>query len=95
MLAQLSDARLSYTDDEPDEEPLKAIVQEALEVLTDKQRYVVCRYFGIDCPRSRLQEIADTVGITPQGVKDAKDKALQRLSGTLKMSHIYEGTLTV
>lgn len=69
---------------DPEDDPLVSIVQEALDRLTDKQRYVVCRYFGISCPKSTEQEIANTMGIGRHKVCELKHRAFGRLrNGTI------------
>lgn len=46
-------------------------------LLTDNQRQIMTDYYRYD---TSLNEIAENLGISKQGVKDTRDKALQKLN---------------
>jgi RNA polymerase primary sigma factor len=55
-------------------------VQEAMEQLRERERYVLRLYFGFDAPNTMtLDEIAARLGITRERVRQIKDRALSRL----------------
>lgn len=73
---------------DPEDDPLVALVQEALTCLTDKQRYVICRYFGLGCPQSTDQEIADTMGVTRVAALRIRRRGCQSLRGVTILQSI-------
>lgn len=81
----LSDTIADGTQDRPDEEMLETSfrreVGETLQSrLSEKERFVVARYFGIGQDADNtLEEIGDALGLTRERVRQMKDSALQKL----------------
>lgn len=61
-------------------ESLKTEISRALNILTDRQREVICYFFGIGIERPlSLEDIAIKYFLTPERVRQIKDKALLKL----------------
>lgn len=62
---------------------LKTEIARTLQVLTDRQKQTICYYFGIglDSPLS-LEDISVKFDLTPERVRQIKDKALMKLRTT-------------
>jgi RNA polymerase primary sigma factor len=58
---------------------LVAELPRLLSGLTDRQRAVVCARFGIDAPQQTLREIAGTLGVSAERVRQIEQTALERL----------------
>lgn len=72
--AAQTDANLTHRDS------LKKDVNRFLCILTDKQKEVICNYFGIGTDNAMsLDDIARKFHITPERVRQIKDKALTKL----------------
>jgi RNA polymerase primary sigma factor len=66
-------------------ESLKLEIDRSLQTLTDRQKEVICWFFGIgvDHPLS-LEDIGDRFNLTRERVRQIKDKALTKLRATQK-----------
>jgi RNA polymerase primary sigma factor len=59
---------------------LKTEIGRHLDVLTDRQKETICYFFGIGLERSlSLEDIGRKFDVTPERVRQIKDKALQKL----------------
>jgi len=47
--------------------------------LDERQQAVVTRYYGIGCERQTMAEIADTLGIKRERVRQVRDQAVRKL----------------
>lgn len=72
--AEKTDAQLQHT------ESLRMEINRSLRILTDRQKETICYFFGIglDRPMS-LEDISERLCLTPERVRQIKDKALMKL----------------
>ena len=70
-------------------ESLRSEIQRILKTLTDRQKAVLCYFFGIgvDNPLS-LEDIGSQFNLTRERVRQIKDKALNKLRGTSRCKHL-------
>jgi RNA polymerase primary sigma factor len=70
-------------------ESLQTEVQRSLQALTDRQKAVVCYFFGIgvDHPLS-LEDIGEKFHLTRERVRQIKDKAINKLKSTTRSKHL-------
>ena len=70
-------------------ESLRSEIQRILKTLTDRQKVVLCYFFGIgvDNPLS-LEDIGSQFNLTRERVRQIKDKALTKLRGTSRCKHL-------
>lgn len=77
------------------EQSLKTEIDRSLKTLTDRQKEVICYFFGIgvDHPMS-LEDIGERFSLTRERVRQIKDKALTKLkaSNRCNMLRTYLGT---
>jgi RNA polymerase primary sigma factor len=68
---------------------LKVEIARSMRILTDKQQQTICYFFGIgiDHPLS-LEDIARKFDLTPERVRQIKDKALTKLRTTLNQDSL-------
>jgi RNA polymerase primary sigma factor len=61
-------------------ESLHKEINRTMKILTDRQKETICYFFGIgiDHPMS-LEDIAQKFDVTPERVRQIKDKAINRL----------------
>ncbi|RYY51678.1 MAG: RNA polymerase subunit sigma, partial [Chitinophagaceae bacterium] len=64
-------------------ESLKMEIDRSLKTLTDRQKEVICYFFGIgvDHPMS-LEDIGEKFNLTRERVRQIKDKAITKLRAT-------------
>lgn len=78
-----TDQRLDY------QESLKKEVERSLSSLTDREKKILCMYFGISNDHSQsLEDIGFEVGLTRERVRQIKDKALQKLKENHRSKHL-------
>ena len=78
-----TDQRLNY------QESLKKEVERSLNTLTDRERKILCMYFGIGNEHSlSLEDIGVEVGLTRERVRQIKDKAVQKLKDNHRSKHL-------
>lgn len=61
------------------EESLKAEIQNALNVLNERERNVIEASYGINRPELTLEEIGSKFGLTRERVRQIKEKAIRKL----------------
>lgn len=86
LLDVLANPNAEKTDEELDHKVgLNIEIERSLRQLTDRQKEVVCYFFGIgvDHPLS-LEDIGDRFNLTRERVRQIKDKALTKLRATQK-----------
>ena len=81
--AEKADKEVEHT------ESLRSEIQRILKTLTDRQKVVLCYFFGIgvDNPLS-LEDIGSRFNLTRERVRQIKDKALTKLRGTSRCKHL-------
>ena len=60
-------------------ESLTTEIERALSTLTDRERAIIKRFFGIGCQEMTLEEIGERFGLTRERVRQIKEKAIRRL----------------
>jgi len=60
-------------------ESLHEEIETALKTLSDRERYIVEAYYGINQPERTLEEIAVNQGLTRERVRQLKEKAIRKL----------------
>jgi RNA polymerase primary sigma factor len=86
LLDVLENPNAEKTDEELDHKAgLNIEIERSLRQLTDRQKEVVCYFFGIgvDHPLS-LEDIGDRFNLTRERVRQIKDKAITKLRATQK-----------
>lgn len=81
--AERTDERLVH------HESLRMEIERSLQTLTDRQKDVVCYFFGIgiDHPLS-LEDIGERFHLTRERVRQIKDKAITKLRSTNRSKHL-------
>jgi RNA polymerase primary sigma factor len=90
LLDVLANPNAEKTDDELDhKESLKMEIDRSLRTLTERQKEVICFFFGIgvDHPMS-LEDIGERFNLTRERVRQIKDKAITKLRTTSRSSHL-------
>ena len=65
-------------------ESLRSEIDNALQVLNDRERNVIKAFFGINQPEMTLEEIGHKYGLTRERVRQIKEKAIRRLRSSTK-----------
>jgi RNA polymerase primary sigma factor len=95
LLDVLENPNAEKTDNELDhKESLKTEIDRSLKTLTERQKEVICYFFGIgvDHPMS-LEDIGEKFNLTRERVRQIKDKAITKLktSTRCKLLRTYLG----
>ncbi|MBY0347404.1 MAG: RNA polymerase sigma factor RpoD/SigA [Hydrotalea flava] len=70
-------------------ESLKKEVERSLKTLTERQKEVVCYFFGIGTEESlSLEDIGARFNLTRERVRQIKDKAINKLRSTSRCKHL-------
>ena len=74
-------------------ESLSTEVERALSTLTERERYIIKLFFGINTQEMTLEEIGEKFGLTRERVRQIKEKAIRRLrhSSRSKLLKTYLG----
>jgi len=77
----IADASSIRPDDAYDNDKvnLSLALAQVLKQLTDTEKLVVTRYFGLDGDECTLQEISEDLGLTKERVRQIKEKAIKKL----------------
>lgn len=65
-------------------ESLAKEIDRALNTLTEREKEIVKKFFGIGCTEMTLEEIGDEFGLTRERVRQIKEKAIRRLRSSSK-----------
>lgn len=90
LLDVLVNVNAEKTDAELDhKESLKMEIDRSLQTLTERQKDVICYFFGIgiDHPLS-LEDIGEKFNLTRERVRQIKDKAIIKLKTTSRSKHL-------
>jgi len=88
LLDVLENPNAEKTDGELDhKESLKTEIDRSLKTLTERQKEVICYFFGIgvDHPMS-LEDIGERFNLTRERVRQIKDKAITKLRTTNRVN---------
>ena len=94
MVDVMSSGDDSRTDKQVDHESMAMELKQVLgQVLKERERQIVCACFGIGEPEKGLEEIGDKMGLTPERVRQIREKSISRLreSGYVKILMKYLG----
>jgi len=70
-------------------ESLQTEVQRSLQALTDRQKAVLCYFFGIGVDQAlSLDDIGEKFHLTRERVRQIKDKAINKLKTTTRCKHL-------
>ena len=77
----IKDEYIDYsTIDEVKTDELKKIISSLTNSLTNREKYVITEYFGLNSKEGlTLEEIGNTIGLTKERVRQIKEKALKKL----------------
>jgi RNA polymerase primary sigma factor len=90
LLDVLENTNADRTDAELDhKESLKMEIDRSMKALTERQKEVICYFFGIgvDHPMS-LEDIGERFNLTRERVRQIKDKAITKLRTTNRSKHL-------
>jgi RNA polymerase primary sigma factor len=90
LLDVLENTNTERTDLEVDhKESLKMEIDRSMKALTERQKEVICYFFGIgvDHPMS-LEDIGEKFNLTRERVRQIKDKAITKLRTTNRSKHL-------
>jgi RNA polymerase primary sigma factor len=90
LLDVLENTNTDRTDLEVDhKESLKMEIDRSMKALTERQKEVICYFFGIgvDHPMS-LEDIGEKFNLTRERVRQIKDKAITKLRTTQRSKHL-------
>ncbi|MBS1574427.1 MAG: RNA polymerase sigma factor RpoD/SigA [Bacteroidetes bacterium] len=90
LLDVLENTNADRTDAELDHrESLKMEIDRSMKALTERQKEVICYFFGIgvDHPMS-LEDIGERFNLTRERVRQIKDKAITKLRTTNRSKHL-------
>jgi RNA polymerase primary sigma factor len=67
-------------EDDLEREALEAVVRGSLEVLNEREEYIVRRYFGLDGKDAEtLQEVGSALGVTRERARQLRNRALEKI----------------
>ena len=66
----------SYLDNEDER---KKRVRDALNILDDKERIIIEKYFGLDGVQCNLEDLGEEFGCTKERIRQLKEKAMKKL----------------
>jgi len=71
-------------DNELVKESLRKEIEQALQVLNERERKIIEAFYGINQPEMTLEEISTKFGLTRERVRQIREKALRRLRNNTK-----------
>jgi len=79
MIDIMTDENAPGTDSKMEKESLSADLDSALTILTERERQVLKMLFGIGRTEMTAEEVANTLSLTRERVRQIKERALRRL----------------
>lgn len=79
LLNVLEDPTARRADDDAEEASLSDDLVSKMFVLSERERTVIARYYGIECERQTMAEIAEALGIRRERVRQVRNQALRNL----------------
>ena len=80
LIDVMTDDSAPGTDNQMEKESLSSDLDAALKTLTDRERQVLKMLFGIGRNEMTAEEVANTLNLTRERVRQIKERALRRLS---------------
>lgn len=77
----VKDEYIDYsTVDDVKTDELKSIIIDLIDCLTEREKYVITEYFGLESKKClTLEDIGSNIGLTKERVRQIKEKALKKL----------------
>jgi RNA polymerase sigma factor (sigma-70 family) len=77
----VKDEYIDYsTIDDVKTDELKSIIIDLIDCLTEREKYVISEYFGLESKKClTLEDIGSNIGLTKERVRQIKEKALKKL----------------
>lgn len=77
----VKDEYIDYsTVDDVKTDELKSIIIDLIDCLTEREKYVISEYFGLESKKClTLEDIGSNIGLTKERVRQIKEKALKKL----------------
>ena len=93
LLDVLEDGDSPSADNTLENESLSKEIDRVLEVLTPREKSIICMFFGIGGTEKSLEEIGYELNLTRERVRQIKEKAIRRLrtSSHSKMLKVFLG----
>ncbi|MCQ2292569.1 MAG: RNA polymerase sigma factor RpoD/SigA [Bacteroidaceae bacterium] len=82
----MTDVDAKGTDDKMEKESLSTDLDSGLSILSERERVVLKMLFGIGRPEMTAEEVANSLNLTRERVRQIKERALRRLRDDPKMS---------
>jgi len=79
MIDTMTDDNASSTDDEMEKESLSSDLDAALSCISEREQTVLKMLFGIGHPEMTAEEVANSLSLTRERVRQIKERALRRL----------------
>ena len=76
----VADTQAPQVDSKLLKESLLKDLEEALQVLGERERQIISSSFGIGCPAMTLEEIGENMDLTRERVRQIRSRALRTLS---------------
>ena len=86
LLNVLEDVNAEKADTIVEENSLNDNLLACIDVLNDREREVVSRYYGLKGWRQTMSEIAEDMGLKRERVRQERDKAIRKLRRAAKMA---------
>ena len=83
-------ADAKQTDEAVEQESESKAIRQSLDKLSERERQIICHYFGLGTPREySLEEIAMKFDLSRERVRNIRDKALKKMK-TQTDSALYQ-----
>lgn len=91
MIDTMTDDNASSTDEEMEKESLSSDLDAALSCISEREQTVLKMLFGIGHPEMTAEEVANSLNLTRERVRQIKERALRRLreNADIKMLKKY------
>jgi RNA polymerase primary sigma factor len=89
MIDIVPNENADFPDSHTEEESLRIDIDDALSILTDKEKEILKYYHGINEHRSlTLEEIGNIIGLTRERIRQIKKKSLSKISKNTKTKNL-------
>jgi RNA polymerase primary sigma factor len=88
-LDSISEAEYSETEEEKNLQlAMWPAIEEALDALDKRDKDIICRYYGINCPTHTLKQIALVYMLSRERIRQIKNKIVEKLGETLGKARV-------